>query len=173
MLGSFALAVFSGDFKIQIPKIKESVRSFVGGNSCTIDALGNIYMTGMTFSSSGIATAGAHQTANAGLTDAFLVKFNSSGVRQWGTYYGGGGPDDGFSCTTDASGNVYMTGQAQQQMAASGIATPGSHQSAYGGGYNDAFLVKFDSNGLRQWGTYYGGSYCIIIIYGIKRCIRV
>jgi len=128
------------------------------GNSCTIDALGNIYMTGATFSSSGIATAGAHQTANAGYTDAFLVKFNSSGVRQWGTYYGGGGPDDGFSCTTDASGNVYMTGQAQQQMAASGIATPGSHQSAYGGGYNDAFLVKFDSNGLRQWGTYYGGS---------------
>ena len=129
-----------------------------GGNSCTIDALGNIYMTGVTFSSSGIATAGAHQTANAGYTDAFLVKFNSSGVRQWGTYYGGVGPDDGFSCTTDASGNVYMTGQAQQQMAASGIATPGSHQSAYGGGYNDAFLVKFDSNGLRQWGTYYGGS---------------
>jgi hypothetical protein len=128
------------------------------GNSCTIDALGNIYMTGATFSSSGIATAGAHQTANAGYTDAFLVKFNSSGVRQWGTYYGGVGPDDGFSCTTDASGNVYMTGQAQQQMAASGIATPGSHQSAYGGGYNDAFLVKFDSNGLRQWGTYYGGS---------------
>jgi hypothetical protein len=128
------------------------------GNSCTIDALGNIYMTGATFSSSGIATAGAHQTANAGYTDAFLVKFNSSGVMQWGTYYGGVGPDDGFSCTTDASGNVYMTGQAQQQMAASGIATPGSHQSAYGGGYNDAFLVKFDSNGVRQWGTYYGGS---------------
>jgi len=127
-------------------------------NSCTIDALGNIYMTGMTFSSSGIATVGAHQTANAGITDAFLVKFNSSGVRQWGTYYGGVGPDDGFSCTTDASGNVYMTGQAQQQMAASGIATPGSHQSAYGGGYNDAFLVKFNSSGVRQWGTYYGGS---------------
>ena len=31
VLGSFALAIFSGDFKIQIPKIKESVRSFVGG----------------------------------------------------------------------------------------------------------------------------------------------
>jgi uncharacterized membrane protein YedE/YeeE len=31
VLGSFALATFSGDFKIQIPKIKESVRSFVGG----------------------------------------------------------------------------------------------------------------------------------------------
>ena len=31
VLGSFALATFSGDFKIQIPKIKESTRSFVGG----------------------------------------------------------------------------------------------------------------------------------------------
>ncbi len=31
VLGSFALATFSGDFKIQIPKIKESARSFLGG----------------------------------------------------------------------------------------------------------------------------------------------
>ena len=31
VLGSFALATFSGDFKIQIPKIQESTRSFVGG----------------------------------------------------------------------------------------------------------------------------------------------
>ena len=31
VLGSFALATFSGDFKIQIPKIKESTRSFLGG----------------------------------------------------------------------------------------------------------------------------------------------
>ena len=134
--------------------------TYFGGNGkhCTTDASGNIYIVGETDLTSGIATAGTHQTINGGGSDGFLVKFNSSGVRQWGTYYGGGGPDDGFSCTTDASGNVYMTGQAQQQMAASGIATPGSHQSAYGGGYNDAFLVKFDSNGLRQWGTYYGGS---------------
>jgi hypothetical protein len=31
VLGSFALATFSGDFKIQIPRIKESIRSLVGG----------------------------------------------------------------------------------------------------------------------------------------------
>jgi hypothetical protein len=118
-------------------------------------------MTGHTPSTSGIATAGAHQTIYGGSsTDAFLVKFNSSGVIQWGTYYGGEGVDIGYSCATDASGNVYMAGDAQQQnLPASGISTIGAHQSAYGGGYSDGFLVKFDSNGLRQWGTYYGGNW--------------
>ena len=130
------------------------------GLSCATDALGNVYMTGHTPSTSDIATAGAHQTIYGGSsTDAFLVKFNSSGVIQWGTYYGGEGVDIGYSCATDASGNVYMAGDAQQQnLPASGISTIGAHQSAYGGGYSDGFLVKFDSNGLRQWGTYYGGS---------------
>ena len=130
------------------------------GLSCATDALENVYMTGHTPSTSGIATAGAHQTIYGGSsTDAFLVKFNSSGVIQWGTYYGGAGVDIGYSCATDASGNVYMAGDAQQQnLPASGISTIGAHQSAYGGGYSDGFLVKFDSNGLRQWVTYYGGN---------------
>jgi hypothetical protein len=91
-------------------------------------------MSGNTQSSAGIATSGAHQTT---VNDAFLVSFNSSGVRQSGTYYGG----IRTVCTTDASGNVYMTGYTQSN---SGIATAGAHQTAKGNsGYNDAFLVKF------------------------------
>ena len=130
------------------------------GLSCAIDNSGNIYMVGQTPSTTGIASAGAHQTIYGGSAcDAFLVKFNSSGIMQWSTYFGGAGPDIGYSCATDAFGNVYMAGDAQQEFVpASGIATPGAHQSAYGGGYSDAYLVKFDSNGQRQWGTYYGGS---------------
>jgi hypothetical protein len=131
------------------------------GYSCATDALGNVYMTGHTPSTSGIATAGAHQTIYGGSsTDAFLVKFNSSGLLQWGTYYGDAGVDIGYSCATDATGNVYLAGDTQQEFlpASSGMTTIGAHQSAYGGGYSDGFLVKFDSNGLRQWGTYYGGS---------------
>jgi hypothetical protein len=131
------------------------------GISCATDALGNVYMVGQTPSTSGIATTGAHQTIyGGGSCDAFLVKFNSSGVMQWGTYYGGAGVDIGYSCATDATGNVYLAGDTQQEFlpASSGMTTIGAHQSAYGGGYSDGFLVKFDSNGLRQWGTYYGGS---------------
>jgi hypothetical protein len=125
------------------------------GISCIIDASGNVYVSGYTDSNTNIATAGAHQTTIAGFSDAYLVKFNSAGVRQWGTYYGGTGDDNGHSCNTDASGNVYLTGDAGSN---TNIATVGAHQANFGGGSFDAYLVKFNSAGVRQWGTYYGGT---------------
>ena len=130
------------------------------GNSCASDAAGNVYLAGYTTSNAGtiIATAGAHQTTYGGNNDVFLVKFNGAGVRQWGTYLGDSyGGDYGYSCATDASGNIYITGTTDTFMGTV-IATMGSHQSNYGGGSNDAFLVKFNSSGIRQWGTYYGGN---------------
>ena len=60
-------------------------------------------------------------------------------VRQWGTYYGGTGWEEGWSCATDSSGNIYLAGQTGST---SGIATTGAHQTTFGGNY-DAFLVKF------------------------------
>ncbi len=134
------------------------------GYSCATDVAGNVYMAGSTRTNASlvIATVGAHQTAIAGLsgdTDAFLVKFNTSGVRQWGTYYGGIDFETAVSCVSDNAGNVYLCGYTHSS---SGIATIGSHQSVFGGGpptTYDAFLVQFNSNsGLRQWGTYYGGT---------------
>src|SRR5690606_20259205 len=77
-------------------------------------------------------------------------------TRLWGTYYGGAGDDLGYSCATDASGNVYMAGWTTSNTGTI-IATTGSHQSTFGGS-SDAFLVKFNTDGIRQWATYYGGS---------------
>jgi len=129
---------------------------------CVVDASGNVYISGQTNTSTGtvIATIGCHQPTFGGglpLTDAFLVKFNPGGIRQWGTYYGGLNNERGYYCTTDATGNVYMTGMTQTSTGTV-IATPGSHQSNYGGGTVDAYLVQFNSSGVRQWGTYYGGN---------------
>ena len=121
---------------------------------CATDSSGNVYLTGESKSTTGIATTGAHKTTRGGSVDAFLVKFNSSGVRQWGTYYGGTGSDYGYSCATDGSGNVYLAGDAQYSW--TGIATGGAHQTAIGRWPVAAFLVKFNSSGARQWGTYYG-----------------
>lgn len=137
----------------------------------SVDNIGNSYLFGETRSNTGtsIATSGAHQFTYGGggsyWGDAFVVKFNSAGVRQWATYYGGAQDDFANWCATDASGNVFMVGGTSTTNSAV-IATPGTHQSVSplftgtltGPGTRDAFLAKFNSSGVRQWGTYYGGS---------------
>lgn len=122
------------------------------GGYTTIDGSGNVYLCGATASSATIASGG-HQTSFGGVNDAFLVKFNSSGVRQWATYYGGSDDDRGTYCHVDKNNNVYLAGRT---MSASSIAS-GGHQTTHGGDF-DAFVVKFNSSGTRQWATYYGGS---------------
>jgi len=73
----------------------------------------------------------------------------------WGTYFGGGDYESGNSIAADDSGNVYISGYAESQ---SGIATNGAFQTSFGGGSEDAFLAKFNSNGALLWATYYGGT---------------
>ncbi|MCB0636424.1 MAG: SBBP repeat-containing protein, partial [Lewinella sp.] len=129
------------------------------GYGTATDANGNVFIAGQTNSDDGIATAGAHQESRAGTgsdSDAYLVKFNSAGVRQWGTYYGGSAYDRAWSVTTDAAGNVFLAGETSSD---DGIAYAG-HQMTKGssGTGRDAFLAKFNAAGVRQWGTYYGGS---------------
>ena len=123
------------------------------GYSSASDASGNIFLSGTTSSTSAIASGG-HQNTFGGGEDAFLVKFNFSGVRQWATYYGGIGSDYGFSTSCDFAGNVFLGGYTNSTPL--GISS-GGYQNLYGGGSADAFLVKFSNNGVRQWGTYYGG----------------
>ena len=134
--------------------------TYYGGNgndkalSISVDTAGNIYMAGITDGANGIASGGFQNTLG-GLTDAFLVKFDAAGNRQWATYYGGTLNDYGRFVTTDIVGNVYLAGDTPDN---SGIATTGAFQTAYGGATYDAFLVKFDATGNRQWATHYGGA---------------
>jgi hypothetical protein len=128
------------------------------GSNCATDGSGNVYLSGTTTSSSPssvIATFSGHQGGYGGNYDSFLVKFNASGVRQWGTFYGGSGSETGAGCATDAAGNVYLAGNTSST---ANISTPGSHQPAYGTTNQDAYLVKFNTSGVRQWGTYYGST---------------
>jgi hypothetical protein len=127
-------------------------------SACICDATGNVYLSGTTCSSLAIATSGSHQSLLAGYNyDAFLVKFNSAGVRQWGTYYGGDGYEVGMCCATDGTNYVYLSGYSDSDSSGTAIATVGSHQDSVITGYENSFLVKFDASGVRQWGTFYGG----------------
>ena len=147
---SFQLGSYNENEVLIIDPVVRQWGTYYGGTgaeestSCATDASGNIYLSGLATSASGIATTGAHQTTYGGATDAFLVKFNSSGVRQWGTYYGGTGNDIGYSCATDASENIYLSGVTSSFSGRTPhtIATKGAHQTTIGVG-NYAFLVKF------------------------------
>lgn len=122
------------------------------GLSCATDILGNVYLTGTTSALNNIAQNGHQLIYGGGAEDAFLVKFNENGVQQWSTYYGGSFRDYGNACATDVFGNIYLSGGTYS---INNIAF-NAHQNTMGG-YYDNFLVKFNGNGIRQWGTYYGG----------------
>ncbi|MEP7196590.1 MAG: T9SS type A sorting domain-containing protein [Saprospiraceae bacterium] len=145
-----------------IDPLVRSWGTYYGGNfedeitSCTKDAFGNLFVCGLSasFNGTSIATIGSHQQVIGGIYDAFLAKLNSSGTRIWSTYYGGSQNDYAWSIACDNLSNIYITGETSSSDFGV-IATLGSHQFSYGGGV-DAFLAKFDNNGLRLWGTYYG-----------------
>lgn len=129
--------------------------------SCRAHSLGGVdicYIAGMTNSSTGIATVGAHDSTinTAGsIQDAFLARLNSvNGATEWSTYYGGNKGAIAESLVVDASFNVYLGGSTKSD---SGIATAGTHDSTWNG-VNDIFLAKFDVNGTRKAATYFGGN---------------
>ena len=132
------------------------------GNSMAVDAFGNVLVTGFT-ASTNFPIQNAFQPAHGtGFYDAFIVKFDNSGVRQWATYYGGSDRDLGYSVVTDAAGSVFVAGSTGSldfptnnsgtffQIAKAGPAT--------GSDKWDAFVSKFDNSGSLLWATYYGGS---------------
>lgn len=135
--------------------------TYFGGNAreyCTsngIDATNNVYIAGYSLSTANIATAGVHQSTLTGSFDAYLSKFNSNGVQQWGTYFGGTSFDVFYAIHVMPSGIVFASGDTGSS---SNIASGGAHQTTYGGGVDDAILVKFDANGQRLWSTYIGGN---------------
>lgn len=68
-------------------------------------------------------------------------------VIEWNTFAGSSVYDYGRSVATDASGNVYVAGEA--------TATWGTPIRAYGGN-GDVVVVKFNASGVRQWHTFLG-----------------
>jgi len=117
----------------------------------------NIYVTGGSMSTTNISTSGIHQEIKSNYWDGFLAKFDTNGVRIWGTYYGGLSNEEVDSVVIDANENVYISGGT---MSLENIASAVSHQPSKENiaDSQDGFIAKFNSQGIREWGTYYGGS---------------
>ncbi|MEZ5031960.1 MAG: T9SS type A sorting domain-containing protein [Saprospiraceae bacterium] len=120
------------------------------------DKLGNMILVGQTVSTTMIATTGAHQlTFNGGEYDGIVTKYNSNGELEWATYLGGNGYDVVKGCSSDQNGNIGICGYTSSE---SGIASIGAFITSFGGDIFDGFLCSFNEFGLRNWGTYIGGS---------------
>ena len=129
------------------------------GDAIKIDHAGNLLIGGTTGNSTGLATAGAYQTQNAGGTDVLIAKFSPTGSRLWATYYGGT-INESFTAIThglidvDENNNVFAALNANSP----GLGSNCSYQPAI---YTspDYLLLKLTADGSsRIWSTYWGGS---------------
>ncbi|MCK4695233.1 MAG: SBBP repeat-containing protein, partial [Candidatus Cloacimonetes bacterium] len=106
------------------------------GNSITIDATGNCYVTG---SFGDIAFFGSYFLTSSGDWDIFVAKMDVNGNWLWATQAGGTDHDFGYGITIDDSGNSYVTGYFEN------IAFFSSY-FLIGYGDNDIFVAKMDAN---------------------------
>lgn len=103
-----------------------------------VDSYGNSYVTGVTYSY-GIGTYAA-----------FLLKYNSTGHRLWNQTWGGPVAERANGIALDTNNNIYMTGETL----------------SFDIGGRDAFLVKYDAQGVQLWNTTFGTSnseYCYAV----------
>lgn len=104
----------------------------------------SIYVVGTTY---GGAVEG--QT-NVGSSDAFIAKFTAAGVKSWASQWGSTNADEATGVA--AFGNdLYVVGTtcgAFDGQTNSGITTD----------LSDAFLTKYNAQGVRQWSRIWGGT---------------
>ena len=95
----------------------------------------------------GYTNGGLDVNSNSGNKDIFLVKYNSSGTKQWTRQLGTSANDLGYGVVVDSSNNIYVTGDAGGGL--DGNTSSGNH---------DLFLVKYNSSGVKQWTKQLGTS---------------
>ncbi|MDG1334329.1 MAG: SBBP repeat-containing protein [Crocinitomicaceae bacterium] len=125
------------------------------GNDVYVDTSFNVFLAGTTHSTAGLVDGvGSSQATLGGNSDAFIAKFNETGMLLWSSYFGGDSLDIGTKLSTDFDENVYLAGSTRSF---DSIASVSSSQPLLAG-ESDGFVVKYDSSGVVQWSTYIGGA---------------
>jgi len=109
----------------------------------TTDSISNVFVTGMFTSSPVIFGNDTLITCGSG-GDAFLVKYDAFGNEQWATNFCGNvGAVVGGSVSTDAIGNIYVTGYFDAPVFIFGNDTL---RNCINDNNPDVYLVKFDGS---------------------------
>jgi pimeloyl-ACP methyl ester carboxylesterase len=94
----------------------------------TADSSDNLYVAGTT-------NGTFPNNANIGNADAYIAKYDSSGVQVWIKQFGTSNYDDALNITTSSDGDLYVTGSD-----------------------NDIFITEFTTTGSQQWIKQFGTS---------------
>ncbi|MFM2386968.1 MAG: hypothetical protein RL660_1725 [Bacteroidota bacterium] len=136
-LGNFLWAKQFGDFNIDY------------GNSIAIDNSGNVYTTG---AFRGIADfrpgGGTHYLTSEGESDIFISKLDAQGNFVWAKKIGSTSSDIAYAISTDASGNVYTTGQFNGTVDFDPDSSSFNLDASAGA---NIFISKLDPSGKFMW----------------------
>ena len=116
--------------------------------SIVVDSSGNVLVTGDFM---GLVNLGGSDLVSAGISDVFLAKYNSDGVHQWSRSFGGPSWDIGTALAVDSQENVVVTGLFQEGTNLGGADLVSS-------GRDDAFIAKYNADGMHLWSQRAGGA---------------
>ena len=124
------------------------------GSAIAVDAAGNAYVVGTTFSAD-FPTKNPFQSAKGAQQDAFVAKINAAGTAWvYATYLGGNNVDEGNAIAVDAAGSAYVTGYTGSTNFPLASPYRGSNFNSV-----DAFVTKLNPAGSALvYSTYLGGS---------------
>ncbi|MCH8903698.1 MAG: T9SS type A sorting domain-containing protein [Bacteroidetes bacterium] len=117
----------------------------------TTDGSGNVYTTGEFYVTVDFdpSSAGTFNMTSNGLNDIFIQKLDANGNFIWAKSIGGSSSEVGQCITTDASGNVYITGS----FAGTVDFNPGAGTFNLTSNFvsQDIYVLKLDANGNFIW----------------------
>jgi hypothetical protein len=133
--------------KVDANGSKEWSKVFGGSGSDVLYSVaaakdGGYVLVGNTMSNDG-DIVGSH-----GGQEAWLLKVDASGNKQWSKTFGGTGNDDGRAVASTADGGFILSGMTSSN--------DGDVTALHG--INDGFVVKVDASGNKQWSKTYGGT---------------